>query len=60
MRNSPLGSFFYENLSGDKSMVKYYDRHSTQQFIMEKPVRLSYGNWAATSSDGYCYEFNKY
>lgn len=50
----------HEELSIDESMVKYYGHHSAKQFIMGKPVRFGYRNWALTSSDGYCYTFDVY
>ncbi|CAG4955700.1 unnamed protein product [Parnassius apollo] len=51
---------FHENLSIDESMIIYFGRHPAKQYIMEKPVRFGYRNWAATSSDGYCYTFDIY
>lgn len=50
----------HENLSIDESMVKYFGHHSAKQFIMGKPVRYGYRNWALTSFDGYCYTFDIY
>ncbi|KAJ2948736.1 hypothetical protein O0L34_g7996 [Tuta absoluta] len=59
-RNSCQWGVFHENLSVDESMIKYFGRHSAKQFIMGKPVRFGYKNWAGTSSDGYCYSFDIY
>lgn len=59
-RNSCQWGILHENLSIDESMIKYFGRHSAKQFIMGKPVRFGYKNWAATSSDGYCYVFDVY
>lgn len=51
---------FHENLSVDESMIKYFGHHPAKQFIMGKPVRFGFRNWAVTSSDGYCYNFDIY
>lgn len=59
-RNSCQWGVMHENLSIDESMIKYFGRHPAKQFIMGKPVRFGYKNWAATSSDGYCYVFDVY
>lgn len=59
-KNSCQWGVFHETLSVDESMVKYFGRHPAKQFIMGKPVRFGYRNWAATSSDGYCYTFDVY
>lgn len=58
--NSCQWGVFHENLSVDESMIKYFGRHPAKQFIMGKPVRFGYRNWAPTSSDGYCYAFDVY
>lgn len=59
-RNSSQWGVFHESLSVDESMIKYFGRHPSKQFIQGKPVRFGYRNWAATSSDGYCYAFDVY
>lgn len=59
-RNSCQWGVFHQSLSVDESMIKYFGRHSAKQFIRGKPVRFGYRNWAASSSDGYCYSFDVY
>ncbi|CAH2095726.1 unnamed protein product [Euphydryas editha] len=49
---------FYDRISVDESMVKYYGHHPAKQFIRGKPVRFGYKNWVAASSIGYCYSFD--
>lgn len=51
---------FHQDLSIDESMVKYFGRHPSKQFIRGKPVRFGYKNWMVTSSDGYCYAYDLY
>lgn len=51
---------FSEKLSVDESMVKYYGRHPSKQFIQGKPIRMGFKNWVLASSTGYCYKFDTY
>ncbi|XP_060801114.1 piggyBac transposable element-derived protein 3-like [Amyelois transitella] len=51
---------FHTNLSIDESMIKYFGRHPSKQFIRGKPVRFGYKNWMVSSADGYCYAFDIY
>lgn len=57
-RNSYQWGVFHDNLSVNEFMIKYFGNHPAKQFIMGKPVRFGYRNWAATSSDGFCYTFD--
>ena len=41
------------NFSVDGSMIPYYGRHGTKQFIREKPIRFGFNLWCLCSSDGY-------
>lgn len=50
----------HELLSVDESMIKYFGRHPSKQFIKGKPVRFGYKNWMIASADGYCYSFDIY
>ena len=49
-----------QNLNVDESMVPYYGRHRTKQFIRGKPIRFGYKLWALTSSSGYVYHAEPY
>lgn len=51
---------FHVDLSIDESMVKYFGRHPSKQFIRGKPIRFGYKNWMLASSDGFCYAFDIY
>lgn len=51
---------FHVDLSIDESMVKYFGRHPSKQFIRGKPVRFGYKNWMLASADGFCYAFDIY
>lgn len=42
-----------EHHSVDESMIPYYGRHSTKQFIRGKPIRWGYKFWTATNRLGY-------
>ncbi|KAK9744357.1 Transposase IS4 [Popillia japonica] len=37
----------------DESMVPYYGRHGTKQFIRGKPIRWGYKLWTGTNKHGY-------
>ena len=41
------------NFSVDESMIPYYGRHGTKQFIRGKPIRFGFKLWCLCSSDGY-------
>ena len=51
---------FHQQLSVDESMVPYYGRHSTKQFIRGKPIRFGYKIWALCGVDGYPYKLKLY
>ena len=41
------------NFSVDESMIPYYGRYGTKEFIREKPIRFGFKLWCLCSSDGY-------
>ena len=41
-----------ECLSIDESIVPYYGKHGTKQFIRGKPIRFGFTLWCCTTSDG--------
>ena len=45
------GSFV--NHSVDESIIPYYGKHGTKQFIRRKPIRCGFKLWCITSSEGY-------
>ena len=45
------GSFI--NHSVDESIIPYYGKHGTKQFIRGKPIRFGFKLWCITSSEGY-------
>ena len=47
-------------LSIDESMVPYYGRHSTKQFIRGKPIRFGYKLWCLNTRLGYLIQFDPY
>ena len=58
----PLFEFLNENFkkftysstySIDESIIPYYGKHGTKQFIRGKPIRLGFKLWCITTSDGY-------
>ena len=51
---------FRSNLSVDESMLPYYDRHSTKQFIRGKPVRFGFRMWCLCGQDGFLYHAQPY
>lgn len=51
---------FQENHSVDESMVPYFGRHGTKQFIKGKPIRWGYKFWAGTTKTGYVEWFEPY
>lgn len=46
--------------SVDESMVPYYGRHGTKQFIRGKPIRWGYKFWTGTTRLGYIEWFDPY
>ncbi|KAK9679715.1 Transposase IS4 [Popillia japonica] len=44
----------------DESMVPYYSRHGTKQFIRGKPIRWGYKLWTGTNKHGYIEWFQPY
>lgn len=44
----------------DESMIPYYGRHGTKQFIRGKPIRWGYKFWMATTRLGYIEWFDPY
>ena len=52
----PLFEKLYNNyvkFSIDESIIPYYGRHGTKQFVRGKPIRFSLKLWCITSSIGY-------
>ncbi|XP_050302783.1 piggyBac transposable element-derived protein 3-like [Anthonomus grandis grandis] len=49
-----------EHNSVDESMVPYYGRHPTKQFIRGKPIRWGYKIWTGTNRLGYIEWFEPY
>lgn len=47
-----------ENHSVDESMIPYFGRHGSKQFIRGKPIRWGYKFWMVTTKTGYieCFE----
>ena len=48
------------SISIDESMIPYYGRHPTKQFIRGKPIRWGYKAWAACSPLGYVFALDLY
>ena len=44
---------FFTNYSIDESIIPYYGKHGTKQFIRGKPIRFGFKLWSIASSDGY-------
>lgn len=60
--NEKFGLYFpvEENLSIDESMIPYYGRHSSKQFIRGKPIRFGFKLWCVNTRLGYlinCYPY---
>ena len=51
---------FHEDLSVDESMVPYFGRHSSKQFIRGKPIRFGYKLWSLCGADGFPYHLKVY
>ncbi|KAK9688210.1 Transposase IS4 [Popillia japonica] len=49
-----------EHHSVDESMVPYFGRHGTKQFIKGKPIRWGYKFWCGTTRLGYIEWFDAY
>ena len=45
------GSFVSHSV--DESIIPYYGKHGTKQFIRGKPIRFGFKLWCITSSEGY-------
>ena len=52
--------FGANNVSIDESMIPYYGRHPTKQFIRSKPIRWGYKAWVAADPRGYAYHVDLY
>ena len=48
------------NISIDESMIPYYGRHPTKQFIKGKPIRWGYKGWVAATPLGYAIDIALY
>ena len=44
---------FQRNISIDESMIKYYGKHNTKQFIRGKPIRFGFKLFSLASPTGY-------
>ena len=49
-----------DNLSIDETMIKYYGRHGTKQFVRGKPIRFGYKLFSLASPSGYLYHAEPY
>lgn len=49
-----------KELSIDESMVPYYGRHSSKQFIRGKPIRFGFKVWSLNTRLGYLIRFEPY
>lgn len=49
-----------ESFSVDETMIAYYGRHSTKQFIRAKPIRFGYKIWSLCTADGAGVYFEPY
>ncbi len=48
------------NISIDESMIPYFGRYPTKQFIRGKPVRWGYKAWVAADPNGYVFDISVY
>ena len=48
------------NISIDESMIKYYSKHSTKQFIRGKPIRFGFKLFSLSSATGCLYPAEPY
>ena len=46
--------------SVDESIIPYYGKHGTKQFIRGKPIRFGFKLWCITSSEGYLFHAEPY
>ena len=54
MLNNNLKKYLSANdHSVDESMIPYYGKHGTKQFIRGKPIRFGFKLWCLTSTEGY-------
>lgn len=54
-----LAARLYDHhLSIDESMVPYYGRHSSKQFIRGKPIRFGFKVWSLNTAFGYCIQMD--
>ncbi|KAK6173089.1 hypothetical protein SNE40_016615 [Patella caerulea] len=49
-----------QNVNVDESMISYYGRHSSKQFIQNKPIRYGYKVWCLNTPPGYLIQYNPY
>lgn len=49
-----------QHLSIDETMVPYFGRHPTKQFMRSKPVRFGYKLWCMATAGGYVVQFEPY
>lgn len=47
-------------LNYDESMVKFFGRHQTKQFLPGKSIRFGFKMWCINSNDGYLLNFDLY
>lgn len=59
-KNFQQWGIFFDVLSIDEAMVKYFGHHSSKQFLIKKPVRFGYKDWMLCSAKGYCFAFDTY
>ena len=61
MLNNNLKKYLSANdHSMDKSMIPYYGKHGTKQFIRGKPIRFGFKLWCLTSTKGYLFHAEPY
>ncbi|XP_044764508.1 piggyBac transposable element-derived protein 3-like [Coccinella septempunctata] len=53
-------AFMNEKMSIDESMIPYFGRHGTKQFIKGKPIRYGYKVWCLCDPCGYLIQFDPY
>lgn len=60
--NSVLAQFGipYPTLSVDEQMVSYTGRHTTKQYMRNKPIKWGYKLWVLADSTGYPYHVSPY
>ena len=51
---------YEQHLSIDETMVPYFGRHPTKQFMRSKPVRFGYKLWCLATAGGYVIQFEPY